>query len=296
MAFPTRTGVYQARIAATTLEPGKNGNIAFVADFDLVEWYGENDAEWYNVEYENTSIRAWLYLLKNDGSPNEISLQQIRDALDWNGELGVLGQPGRYDHVPVQILVQSEEYNNQTRMRVKSIRSANANPADPFGSSTLKPADPTLVGQLAAQYDAKFRAILGESTGPAVRRGAPPASQPVPAPTRTAPAPATGGPSVDKDTARVTHLKSLLDYCVEAANAPKGEPSGTIEYWCEYYSSFDGKNGVRNPDIFLSHKGKDPNRHAAAMALLEKTIARIEEVLVDYSSPKQEPPVDDLPF
>jgi hypothetical protein len=83
----------------------------------------------------------------------------------------------------------------------------------------------------------------------------------------------------DQDEAKVEHLTDLINTCIELTNAPEGEPSGTVEYWCEYYSSFEGKKGVKTPRAFLAAKGKNEKRHAAAMELLDKTIARAAEAL-----------------
>lgn len=81
------------------------------------------------------------------------------------------------------------------------------------------------------------------------------------------------------DQAKLDRLVELLDACINRVSAPDGDEMATREYWCQFYSAIDGKKGVKSPDKFFAYKGKNAERHASAMQLLEATIQRASEAL-----------------
>lgn len=82
-----------------------------------------------------------------------------------------------------------------------------------------------------------------------------------------------------REAGLIAKLKGLIDKVIEESDGEPGSDIANPDYWCEYYSAFDDKKGVKKADKFMHYMGKDEAKHASMMDLLERTIQRIEETL-----------------
>jgi hypothetical protein len=118
-------------------------------------------------------IIGYQYLVAKDGTPQERTIKNLREATGWDGQLESL-LDGEWPMV--QIVVEDEEYEGKKRRRVRWINPNNAE----GGNGSLKGDD---IKMLAAKYGAKFRALSGGVPAkPAAKPAAKPTAKPTPKP------------------------------------------------------------------------------------------------------------------
>jgi len=183
MAFCARTGIHKGTIieGALSVHP-KNNLPQYAIQFSITQYFeppaeGQNAGTWYDVTDEQSEIRHFLFLVKKDGNPNEISCREIMATIGWDGK-SIAALAGLEVHgVEAIFLVEDETYNGQTNRRVKRMAAGNTDPAKLTGGA-LQKADADTVKKMAAQFDSKLRATLGGANAV----GGPPPKAPAPAP------------------------------------------------------------------------------------------------------------------
>lgn len=185
-----REGIFLATLADKAVSL-KNDKTQFVAKYSLTsEW---NGSEYADIGEQGATIVGYHYLEKNDGSLNDSTIKQLRDATGWDGR-----DPFALEELPadlvVKITVEAEEYEGRNTLKVKWVDNK-----DSTGGGGVKKANDQERAAIKARLGQKLRAQFG-------------------APVQT-PKP-TGAPSMPKRTPPVTH---------PAAKQPKPAPGCTMD-------------------------------------------------------------------
>lgn len=166
-----REGRFRAQVVESGLSENKNGLASATIRFRITdEWDGD---QWVDVSRENAEINTYMTLEKKDGSLNEVSIDMLKTGLGWDGvDLGYLNNGSAMP--PCQIVAGYEEYNGQTRLKVKWI-----NDYESTGASVRKADDQTL-RSIATRLGSRLRANSG-GTPVATPPKPKPAARPTPA-------------------------------------------------------------------------------------------------------------------
>ena len=177
-----REGRFKASFMSRAVNrTGKNDLLTFVAGFRLVQELINGEWEPVDGDYE---ITEYFNLVCKDESLNEVTMSNLKKATGWTG-----GDPFWLDTADlstmwVQLKIEFETYNEQTRPRVKYIDKADAS------GMGVEPADEKTRKEIMARYGARFRATAGGTprSAPAPTPGTKPAATAAAATTTPAPA------------------------------------------------------------------------------------------------------------
>jgi len=131
-----------------------DSNICVAVVFLLID--NEQDNEW--VECDPKQITGWYYLLKKGGELNEISINQLREALFWDGVTLEWFQEAQ-TFPDVQIVIAEEEYQGRKKMKVQWLR-----PYDWTGG-IVKSSEAELKS-IQREIGSKLRALSGTPANP----------------------------------------------------------------------------------------------------------------------------------
>jgi predicted SnoaL-like aldol condensation-catalyzing enzyme len=159
-----KTGIYRARPIVSAVEE-KEGTktVQFVGSFRCTEI--RTTEGWKPIDGEQ-QITAYLNLITKEGKPNEINYRALRESLGWDGTSFASLQREDWNGTEVQIVVDDEEYQGQTKRRVKYI-----NPRDYEGGGQVAKSDTQTIQSLDAKYGSLLRALAGSKAN-----GSPPAA------------------------------------------------------------------------------------------------------------------------
>ena len=131
----------------------------------------------------NTAIVSHQCLMQKDGTPNQRTLDTLRQVFGWDGTDPFWLVDTDLSAVEFDIVVEPDSYEGKNTVRVAWI-----NPKGSSHGGPLKSGDRTTI---LAKYGAKFRAVAGPQ--PVARAAAPkpqsPAAPPAPRPAAPAPRP-----------------------------------------------------------------------------------------------------------
>jgi hypothetical protein len=131
-------------------------------------------------------VDGWFYIIKNDGTENDMAVRQLIEGLGWNGDVGAFeGDPPR--STVCIIRTGFELYEGKQRLKLQWLSANEDRPPVPGG---LKPADSELVRSLQARFGGSFRSKAGGGGAP---QGAPPTPPAAGFPGADTAAPTTGG-------------------------------------------------------------------------------------------------------
>ena len=180
-----REGRFRARVMDVGVNAtGPNKLCTVVLRFALTEEYA--GGEWRNIESENLDAVAYCYIEKRDGGLNDFQIEALKEAFGWPG-IDPFWFDEQKELPPVQITLESEEYQGKSKIRVQFI---NSHDSEPGG---ITHADDDTRRAMLARLGHKLRAHSGGKPAPAPKpTGAPkpppkPAAAPV-APDKPAPA------------------------------------------------------------------------------------------------------------
>ena len=201
--LPNREGRFKATIGEHGVaETGPNSLATFVCEFHLMQELTEQ--EWIPVD-EDLSITGYFYLEKRDGSLNTVAIDQLKEALGWDGRDPFWLQDTDFSNHIVQVKLAFEEYDGKTRIKVQYV-----NPEDWSGGG-VPVADDSMRRSIAGRLGAKFRANAGGSPAPGPR----PAAGSRPAPTSSG-ATATAAPPPELSTATMEQAwETFANACPE---------------------------------------------------------------------------------
>lgn len=192
-----QTGKISEQIIVTT-----QYRLHYLADATTGQ-YRDDAGNWLHPIYDQDwQIKGHYYLLKKDGSLNEVSFNQLRDAFpEWNpADLFSLQDNPDLRRELVKIRCEADTYNGKTAIRVKWLSHR-----DSEGRSIKKTQGADQKKILAGGLGAKLKATFGAAR-PTPKAGGTPTAPKVPAVNaappapkgKTAPAPPPpAGPSTD---------------------------------------------------------------------------------------------------
>jgi hypothetical protein len=177
MPLPDHEGRYQAQLAdwAVKYKEGQDahgravvGRPYLEALFQIVAEIG-TAGEWVDCSGKDFSIRGFFHLFRTDGSRLEFVVDELVEALNWDGQDLVALDSTDWSKTAVQIEVKFEVYQGENRLRVAHVRPADYVPG-------VKRLEPQKLKSLAAQWNGKLRA--GVSKVATARTQARPATAP----------------------------------------------------------------------------------------------------------------------
>lgn len=149
MSMIEQAGTYIAKATSWGVEVEEGKCPKFVMFFEV-----SADKDGQPVE---GSITGYFTLINKDNSANEINLRCLKDVLGWDGQSFDTLNDGDWSQTEVQIVVEQEEYQGKTQLRVRYL-----NPKDyAGGSGFIKKAEPAAVQNLNAKYGSTLRALFG---------------------------------------------------------------------------------------------------------------------------------------
>lgn len=172
MALPSQPGRYIARPRDWTVKdegPGKP--VTFVCSYDLLQFF--HDGSW--VQVSDLGITGYHYVIKKDGTGNEMTIKALRDSLGWYGNISALANTNWSD-AEVQLTLKQEEYQGKPQIKVGFI-----NPRD-YVPGVVEHSDPQTIQSLDAKYGSMLRA-MGQTGNPPAKssNGAAKPAAPTPA-------------------------------------------------------------------------------------------------------------------
>lgn len=148
-------------------ENGPNRLATFTASFRLVEEVGSDQPV-----VGDQQIVGYFYIEKRNGSPNTTTIDQIKNALGWDGsDLRWLANQN-FAGTRVQLTLGWEEWDNRNRLKIKWMDHENFSPMPP-----VEKADDATLRAMNARLGSKLRANMGRA--PASGSKPPTAAAPV---------------------------------------------------------------------------------------------------------------------
>ena len=153
-----REGTFQAW--PTSHEVGETGAPKcypqFVVQFQIVGEYDFETSEYNDVSAEGLESRGYFCLT---GKDHKILMgaDQVHDAFGWNGSIAEL-QAADYGETPVVIVIEEDEYNGKTSLKIQSLHNADVDPKNIGGIKALAP---ERVSKIDAMHSATLKAHFG---------------------------------------------------------------------------------------------------------------------------------------
>lgn len=160
--LPTREGRYRAEIAEVGISE-KNNKCQVALRFKLLAEFTADG--WAPRESENLEIIGYFFLTKEDGSLNNFTVKNFKEVLMWNGVK--IAHILTAKEATVQVTLAHDEYNGQTRMKVKYM-----NPFDWDGAGVTN--DTSAIDKFERALGSKLRANAGGTSVPAIKSTPPP--------------------------------------------------------------------------------------------------------------------------
>lgn len=233
MANLDREGRFKAIITERQVaETGDNKLCTFQARYAVQQELV--DGVWYDISEEKREISGYHYMEKKDGSVNTNTIDKLKDALGWDGaDVDALDSGLDLSEKLVKITCEFEEYNGNTRLKVKWLDNENAEPAMKKVSEAEKKA-------IASRFGSKLRANAGGTTVPVK----PPAGRPTAA---TPAKPASVGAAPAKPAASTAVAVAAPNAASKPPARPKpAGPKPTINSdiaWGEFQKKFGSDVG-----------------------------------------------------
>lgn len=173
MSRPERAGTFKAHAIEWGLRTHTNGSAIFDISFFLDEWEGEG-GEWFDYTSYNATITGYFYLEKRDGTINETAINQLKDALGWDGlDLRQL-QAGDWKDIPVQVVLDYETFEGKERLKLQWLNNIEG------GAGPITQASAADLTALQNRTGAQLRAL----GGPVPQEAAKPTKRPPPPPVK----------------------------------------------------------------------------------------------------------------
>lgn len=121
MSRVTQAGKYRGRITSSTVQVKRDGEVvssaAFVASLEVYERFRTGEKKWESLQ-EPQNITAFLNLIKNDGSRNEVQWNSLMKALGWNGDPRLMLASDRWEGKEVECTIEQNEYKGKISYKV----------------------------------------------------------------------------------------------------------------------------------------------------------------------------------
>lgn len=180
MSWPDRDGTFTALPLDWSMKYTAEGKPFFDMTFDLVDWTDPDGKKWDWTDRHDMAS-AQFYLELKAGGINEFAINQLKDALGWDGldveELVNLDWSGK----AVELVLAWDEYKGEQRLKVQWL-----NPVGGGKGGGGEKVDSSELHALQGRLGPELRALAG----PVAQGGPPPASRPPIPPTAYQGAPA----------------------------------------------------------------------------------------------------------
>jgi len=177
MNWIDRAGIFRGVPIEVGMEASERSpSIGLRIVMSVKECLNQQTNEWDDWDSYDVRASGTLWIIKKDGSINEMSAEMARDVLGWDGNLdapdvGVLN--------PCQFSVNQEDYNGTARFKIGFLNQWDYVPGH-------KIIDPDRLVAIKNQHGSKLRAFFGQkSSGVKAPAGRPPSPPPVKAPQQT---------------------------------------------------------------------------------------------------------------
>jgi hypothetical protein len=150
--LPNDEGKYVARPKRWAVGESKEGAVQFAVDFSLSQYFSDAAGEWHDISSEGYSIVGYFYPISKAGNLVEMTVESLQESLGWSGASLTELNDSDWSQTEVQLVLQREEYQGRTQMKVKFI-----NPRDYAGGNGIK-ADAAEVKTLDQRFGAILRA------------------------------------------------------------------------------------------------------------------------------------------
>ncbi len=231
--LPTNIGTYHARVNGIGIGESKNGLARATIGFVLFE---TSDGE--SVE-DNLSITGYFSLQLRDGAINQKGIDNLREVFpEWDGKdiFWLQDNEAALNGKEVQIVLDSEEYNGKTSIKVKYL-----NPIGGGSSGAISKAS----GDLRKKISSSLNTALRATAKPGATKVAPKATTKPAATTKPTAKPAT--PPVDADSVWAEFTKAW----------PAGI-DGVEDAWHTMLMTVNKPESKLNGDDWLIIKGQIP--------------------------------------
>jgi hypothetical protein len=163
-----RDGRFRGKVSDARIRKADSGAVGLELDVLIDEMFA--DGEWHDWREYQVTARGTLWLIKKDGSLNEMANETARDTLGWGGDPTDLEPSG---FKPVSIVVEGEEYKGNVKHKIKWFNGYNE-------TGTGGGASESEIKDILGVHGSKFRAFYGAPAGATAT--APPKSRPAPPP------------------------------------------------------------------------------------------------------------------
>lgn len=178
-----REGTFRGEIIEYGLQDAKESkSVAVVVKCQVHEAYNFETETWEDWRQWNMEGYGNVWVIKKDGTINEKSAESLMRHAGWSGSLNDI-VTGDWKPTPVQFVVKSETYKNQTQYKVAFINGYDSTPG-----GGIRSVDPDKAKELQLSYGSQFRALAGN-----VKAKEPPKGKP------SAPPAAAGAAPAEKD-------------------------------------------------------------------------------------------------
>lgn len=150
-----RPGFFQAEIIDYGMcEAKESQSVGLQIKCKLLAMYDFKQEAWVEWEPYDQEADGVLWVIKKDGSLNDVACRSLVQSTGWDGDLEAFGEK-RWDPTRCQVQIKEDTYNNKTQLRIAFI-----NPYDrvPGVMGTL---DSDKVKGLKASHGSALRALVG---------------------------------------------------------------------------------------------------------------------------------------
>jgi len=148
-----QSGIFRGRISSYGLNKANSGAMSVAIRLAVDDVY--SDGEWFDWSEHRFEAEGNIWLVKKDGTLNETQVRALVDHASWDGNLTSI-VAGDWRPIPVQAVVDEDEYNGQVRYRINWI---NGYDSVPGGGNVSAEEAKTLQNQ----YGPQLRALAGNS-------------------------------------------------------------------------------------------------------------------------------------
>jgi hypothetical protein len=176
----TQAGNFRGRVVSYGLNSADSGAKSVYLTVVIEEIYHEN--QWWDWRKEELEVGGDIWIIKKDGSLNERQVRALIDCAGWDGSLVSIAE-GLWQPKPIQVVVNEDTYNDETRYRINWINEYDRVP----GGGNVSASDAKALQQ---KYGSQLRALAGN----AKRNSTQPTGEPTKPPkTETSAAPQPSG-------------------------------------------------------------------------------------------------------
>lgn len=169
-------GIFRGNIVQYALDRFTTGSTAVFLKVRIEEIL--SDGEWFDWKEHEFEALGKIFVIGKEGQLLEKACKSLIENAGWDGDLTAISE-NQWSPTPVQIVVGSEEYEGETRYKIKFVNSYDRMP----GNGSVSSDD---AAALQAKFGSQLRAMAGGKGKPEAKKAPPKASPPKAAPPQAA--------------------------------------------------------------------------------------------------------------